>query len=389
MNKTIKTKPYHCPTLISAIMIFSAAISITMIVPDISLARSKAAVEKTSDDETEKADTEDTDKIDSKTEKKKHDPAETDEKRAELIEQTLDFGTQEERGKAIDRIRQVRDAGIKTRLVKKLIDILKDETDPEVLVKSLTLFGEVKEQSAVPLLMEKLDHPSEDVRIASVYAIKALNASSAREKVVQKMKDQNLENNNNFIVALLFTLGELKAVEIVPYLNEALTSNKTNTAVKENIILFFATVQAREAKSTLVKLYRDEEEDTTIRSYAVNALARMGMKDIAPDIKEVIKKIESLDIKKRKKFNTLHLYSVAALAKLGDPDAVPKLINALRSNSPDIRLKAVSLIKEFKEKRTIDILKYKMKYDQSPKVRSAAKKALVEMGVEEKEEKKK
>jgi hypothetical protein len=52
-----------------------------------------------------------------------------------------------------------------------------------------------------------------------------------------------------------------------------------------------------------------------------------------------------------------------------------------------VRLKAITLIKEFKDKRTIDILKYKMKYDQNDKVRAEAKKALKEMGVEVKEEK--
>ncbi len=38
------------------------------------------------------------------------------------------------------------------------------------------------------------------------------------------------------------------------------------------------------------------------------------------------------------------------------------------------------MMKELKDKRTIDILKYKMKYDPSPKVQKAAKEALKEMG---------
>ena len=79
---------------------------------------------------------------------------------------------------------------------------------------------------------------------------------------------------------------------------------------------------------------------------------------------------------------------LSASSKLGDPEAVPKLIHSLRSNSSEVRLKAVALIKEFKDKRTIDILKYKMKYDQNAKVRSEAKKALEELGVNVNDEKK-
>ena len=388
MKKFNKMKHPHNRYWPCSVPVLIAVITFGTVLPDTLHARKDAVVEKSSDNDTDKSETETTEIKDTKSGRKKPEPAETDEKKSEWIDQTLDFGTQEERIKAIDKIRQVGNVGIKSRLLKKLVELLKDESDPEVLVKSLSLIGESKEQSAVPLLMEKLDHHSEDVRIAAVYALKSLNAISSKDKIIQKLKEQNLENNNNFIVALLLTLGEFRAVEIVPYLNEALGSNKTNSAVKENIILFLGTVQAREARDTLVKLYKDDDQETTIRSYAVNALARMGLTDIVPDIKEVIKTIESLDLKKRKKFNTLHLYSVAALAKLGDPEAVPKLINALRSNSPEVRLKAISLIKDFKDKRTIDILKYKMKYDQNPKVRAAAKQALVDMGVEKKEEKK-
>ncbi|HPB81188.1 MAG TPA: HEAT repeat domain-containing protein, partial [Spirochaetota bacterium] len=60
----------------------------------------------------------------------------------------------------------------------------------------------------------------------------------------------------------------------------------------------------------------------------------------------------------------------------------PRLVNSARSNNPSVRLQAVRLLKEIKGKRTIDILKYKMKYDPSPRVQSEAKKALKELGVE-------
>jgi HEAT repeat protein len=321
-----------------------------------------------------------------KKEKPKTEPV-TDEKKAEFIDETLDYGTQEERARAIEKITQIKDPAIKGRVVKKLIDLMKDEEEPELLVKAITVLGELKEGGAVPLMTDKLDHRSEDVRIAAVYGLKGLNGVSAKEKLIEKLKAQNLENTSTYTDALLQTLAEFKAVEIVPFIQESLVKNTTNNSVKESMILFIGTTKARDARDVLLKIYRDEDENEMIRAYAVNSLSKLGMPDVAGDIKEVINSIEALDAKNRKQYHDLHLYSVAALAKLGDKDAIPKLINSLRNNSSQVRLRAISLIKDFKEKRTIDILKYKMKYDQNPKVQAAARSALKEMGVEVTEEK--
>ena len=78
------------------------------------------------------------------------------------------------------------------------------------------------------------------------------------------------------------------------------------------------------------------------------------------------------------------MHSVAALVEMGDTDSIPLLMNSLRSDNAGVRFKAVNLIKEFNDERTIDILKYKMKNDPSKKVRKAARKALEEKGLVEK-----
>jgi len=221
-----------------------------------------------------------------------------------------------------------------------------------------------------------------------VYALKNMNAAAAKDKLIHKLKEQKLENNSNFTDALIQTLGEMKAAELVPFAKESLENTKTHEGIKEDLVIFLGKVQSKDAKDVLLKIYKDQDADTTLRAYAVNSLSKLGMKEVTGDIKEEIKTIDSYDSKKRKNYYTLYLYSVAALARLGDQAAVPKLINALRSNSSQMRLKAITLIKEFKEKRTIDILKYKMKYDQNDKVRKQARKALEEMGVDIKDEKK-
>ncbi len=310
------------------------------------------------------------------------DPKQKEEKKAQWIEETLDYGIQEERLTAVNGIQQIKDPAIRGRLIKKLLDAMKEEEEPELLIKAITILGEMKETSAIALMTEKLDHRSEDVCVAAIYALKKTNAVTAKEKLIQKLTSSDLGKNSNMTGALIQTLGEFKAVEVVPFAKESLESPKTNMAIKEELVIFLGKVQSQDSKGVLLTIYKDEGENVTLRAFAVNSLGKLGAKDAAPDIKNIIKTIESYELKKRKKYHTLHLYSIAALAKLGDPEAIPKLINALRSNSAQVRLKAISLIKDFKDKRTIDILKYKMKNDQSTKVRSAARKALKDMGVD-------
>jgi HEAT repeat protein len=53
-------------------------------------------------------------------------------------------------------------------------------------------------------------------------------------------------------------------------------------------------------KDFLVSLYKDDEEDMTIRSYAAKSIAKLKIKEAAPDIKEVIKDIDSFSFSKKK-----------------------------------------------------------------------------------------
>ena len=79
------------------------------------------------------------------------------------------------------------------------------------------------------------------------------------------------------------------------------------------------------------------------------------------------------------------MHAVAALVALGDSDSVELLMNSLRSDNAAVRLNAVKLIKDFDDERTIDILKYKMEYDPNQRVKRAARKALEEKGLIEKD----
>ncbi len=316
--------------------------------------------------------------------KKKEEPtaAEKEEKIAQWIMDTLDFGINRDRREAINKILTLKNTDLKSKLGGKLVGILKDETDPDVAIKAITILGEMKDARGTEEMIRRLDDQSEDVRTSAVYGLKNLDARSAKDNLIAKLEKEDLSKHNNFIESLINTLGAFKAEEMIPFTEKALESDKTHEAIREYLVLFLGRLDSKKSKDILLKLYKDEDEELTVRSYAVNSIAKLKIGEAAGDIKQVLSDIESYNFDKRKKYYSLYIYSVAALASMGDKDAVPKLMSTLRSDNTSVRLKAVLMLKDLKNERTIDILKYRMKYDPSRKVRKAARSVLKEYGIE-------
>ncbi len=327
-------------------------------------------------------------------EKKKKEDAEfakkkSDESKGKWVEDTLNFGLNNERKEAINRITLIKDKTVRDRLLKRLIDVIKNETEADVAIKAIYICGELDYKDASGVITEKLEDSTDDMKTAAAYALKKLNAVSAKEKLIKKFKEINLTKDSNFTEACLNVLGEFKAVELAPYAKEKIEDLKTTLVAKELLIMFLGNSGAVESKDLLIKLYKNEDENLTVRSYAANSLSKLNIKEAAVEFRAVVKQIEDYPFKKKQNFYNLYMYSITALVRLGDKDAAPKVRESLRSNSPAVRLQAIKLLVELKDKSSIDILKYKMKYDPSKKVRQSARKALKEFGVELKGEEEK
>ena len=318
--------------------------------------------------------------------KKEETIEEKEKKTADNIEEVLKYGLQKERMLAVTKVLSMKTEAIKKRLQTVLTGSLKDEKDSDVKQKMIMVLGELKSEEAVPAIIASLGDDSEDVRIAAAFALQNIKAVSAKIRLLEELDKQDLSVDSSYTETLIRALGSLKAAEIIPRAMKAIEDMKTTRNIREAYVLMLGEVERKDQGDFLLKLFRDEEESVTVRSYAVNSIAKLGIKEAGKDINAMIDDINSYSFKKKKQYYTLYIYSVAALAKLGDPQAVPHLENALRSDSTEVRVKAVELLKQLKDKRTIDILKYKMEYDPSYKVRKLSREALKEMGVEVKEE---
>jgi len=311
----------------------------------------------------------------------------SEKKRAKMIGETIDFGIQKDRLIAVTKILNIKEKDIKNELLEKCTKVLETETDLEVTIKIITIIGESDYRKAIPVIIKKLDDRTEDVRVAAVYALEKMEAKSARQKLVSILKSSDLSVDTNLTEALINTLGEFRAGELTDFAMKSIKDVKTTRNNRHWLVLYLGKTGNAGSVKFLTGLYLDEDEDVTVRAYAVNSLAKIGAKSATGDIRRIVTEIDSYPVKKKRQYYNLYMYSVAALARLGDSEALPRLMNSMRSNSSAVRLKAVRLIREMKDKRTIDILKYKMNYDPSAKVRSAAKEALKELGVSVEDEK--
>ncbi len=310
-----------------------------------------------------------------------------DAKKGEKIESTLEYGMQKDRKIAITMISDIKDEQIKSKLIQKLVFIIENDSDIEVRKAAVTAIGDHKSEISAPALIKALDDESEDIKIAACYALGRIKAESAKTKLVELFSKQDLKLDSNFTDAIIMTLSDIKAPDILEAAVTAAKDITTSRMIRERLIIYIGYTGSVTQKDFLVELYKNDEEDTLIRSYAIKAIARLKLKESTQDIKDLIKEIDSYPFAKRKKYYEIYMHSVAALVEMGDTDSIGLLMNSLRSDNTSVRLKAVNLIKEFNDERTIDILKYKMKNDPSGKVRKAARKALEDKGLIEKGEK--
>jgi HEAT repeat protein len=320
--------------------------------------------------------------IEKKLNKKSEDGYAAEKKKADWIINTIDNSTHKDRKNAINQVLTIKDQGLKKSLGEKLIEVIKTETELEVKVKAITVSGEIKLKEALPCLVAALNNQPDDVTVAAVYAIKRIGDPSAKPDLITKLKEQKLENSTNLIEALIDTLGDFKAAELSAFASEAINNTKTHQIIRELFVLFLGKLESKEPKNTLLEILKDEDENEQIRAFAANSLANLKVTEVIPDIVKLVETIDSYPFNKKKKYNNLYIYCVSSLVKLGYDKAFPMFLNMLRSDNAVVRLKAVTLIKDTKDKRTIDILKYKMLYDPSSKVQSSAKEALKELGVD-------
>ncbi len=324
------------------------------------------------------------DKTETQSEKDKPKDESQETKKFKNIMQTLDYGIQKDRKAAIGMINDIKNESYKREILLKITSIATSDSDIEMRKSAITAIGDNKFSDGASAIIAGLEDEASDVKIAACYAVGKLKLQEAKDKLVEVLKKQDLSQSSNFTDAIIIALTELEAKDILEFAATEVKNQKNSKMIRERLLLYIGKCGSAEQFNMLTEIYKDDEEEMSIRSYAVKSMGRLKIKEAIPVIKEVVKEIDSYSFNKRKRYYDLYMQSVTALVELGDESSVSLLMNSLRSDNSDVRYKAILLIKDFNDERTIDILKYKMKNDPSAKVRNAARKALEDKGLVEK-----
>jgi len=324
------------------------------------------------------------DKTETQSEKDKPKDESQETKKFKNIMQTLDYGIQKDRKAAIGMINDIKNESYKREILLKITSIATSDSDIEMRKSAITAIGDNKFSDGASAIIAGLEDEASDVKIAACYAVGKLKLQEAKDKLVEVLKKQDLSQSSNFTDAIIIALTELEAKDILEFAATEAKNQKNSKMIRERLLLYIGKCGSAEQFNMLTEIYKDDEEEMSIRSYAVKSMGRLKIKEAIPVIKEVVKEIDSYSFNKRKRYYDLYMQSVTALVELGDESSVSLLMNSLRSDNSDVRYKAILLIKDFNDERTIDILKYKMKNDPSAKVRNAARKALEDKGLIEK-----
>ena len=308
-----------------------------------------------------------------------------EEKQIKFIKDTIMFGIQDERRDAMNRILQIKDEKGRAELNDILIELLETELNSEAKMRALTIIGQLNLGKGIEQIEKLLDDRSEEIRAAAVNTLNTLNAVSTAPKLIELLKELPTDKDSLYHEALITAIGNFKSKDMVEFAQTTIDNNRTIANLRERFLLYLVRLDDPELGEYFLKMAKNEDEEVNMRAYAINGLWRIGNAEYTGAIKEILTEIDSYPLNRRRRFNTLSIYAVTALVKLGDTDATPRLMDALRDNNASTRIRAVQLLKELQDKRTIDILKYKMNHDQNDRVRRISREALIEMGEIEKD----
>ncbi|MDF1660705.1 MAG: HEAT repeat domain-containing protein [Planctomycetota bacterium] len=289
----------------------------------------------------------------------------------------------------------------------------KNELLRESAADAARLMGPVA-APALPILVQNLKDKSEKVRASSAYAIGSLGENAKKAFVALRQLYEDMEEKDHIRASAVYSLSQLGTVseKLIPSFLKTLNDRNERVAVrgataqalgklggKDPKILrvlilnardsfeeirFFAVLgigslgkNAEAAVSALTKCYSNRTESARVRSAAVQSLGLIGQKAI-PTL------IDALGVKFDKvAFGAIRALESLALREL--QQTVTALLKGVKHPNPKARRGIAILFGQLRVQNTriIDALNGLAK-DADPGVRSAAERALFDLGVSQK-----
>ena len=302
--------------------------------------------------------------------------ADARQKKLELLKSHIRYGSMKIRVQAIDRIPE-----LKPEEQPDFVDILKmlaiNDLDPAVRKQSVEVLGKVGDSSSDAVLEQALADKNFDVKEQAVRSLGKRDARQASKSLFELLKGEDFSTDDRFLIGLIDVLGRFQYTEAADFLQKKAEEKTVHIDTRRKILLYFGQAEASGASDFLLKTVQNELEDVTDRAYAVNSLGKIKYEPAVPVFQKILKEIQDLPPGREKtSLVPLKLQLIAALVRLGDRSVYPLIKAAALDESAGVRLRAVRQMGELKMKDQRELLEYKAKFDDNPRVRKEAQKAL-------------
>lgn len=254
------------------------------------------------------------------------------------------------------------------------------DADPTVRQSCLQSLDDLRLKDAESVFVEALKDEKEDAKRIAVTALVHIEANSSAPKLAELLKDANYKENSLLLPTVIRSLGELEYPKESGFLKTKLDDPSTHQEIRKAIITYFGAAKCSDQYDGLLKLAEKDDEEPSLRAYAVHSLGRLGDKRAVEPIRKILESIRSLSSSnERTRMNRLKLHSIAALIRLGDKSVEDELIASAKDDDANVRLRAVRQLGEMKIEKARELLTFKAEYDENARVRKAAKEALAHL----------
>jgi FOG: HEAT repeat len=268
-------------------------------------------------------------------------------------------------------------------LIESYIEMFKTHENPFIRARIAKLFGNIKIQQAVELLIEKLDDYYAIVRQYSAEALGEINDSRAVEPLIKALETDGDADVRESSAKALGKIKDVRAIEspdssksanasilidkinnsqVVEALIQAL--DDSHAGVRQSAALVLGKINDVRAVEPLIEKLKDNS--TIVRNASIDALGKIN------DVRAVEPLIEKL----KDKDSFIRMSAALALGKIKDIRAVEPLIEKLNDDDRLLRHDSAYALGEIKDVRAVEPLIQAMNSDKEVNVRVAAAIAL-------------
>jgi HEAT repeat protein len=243
------------------------------------------------------------------------------------------------------------------------------EYDPDANVRSDTLrnLGNFRRLNFIDFITKALRDPEAQVRLEAVRVLGTLHHPRAVGPLARALHE---DSEPSVRQASAEALSAFRFPEVAEVLIRALSDNDTN--VRRYTVQSLAKLGAKNAAGPLVKMLRDDREDSKVRRLAATALGELeGIEDGG-----VVDALFSALQDRTLQDPEMRLAATLSLGRLGDNRAVPYLTEAIQNGDADVRHNAINVVGELEVPQIADVLRHVLEHDTEENVCIAAAEAL-------------